>query len=80
MNSQKSMPDTKAISCNMRNFQLARIICESEEDNILAKLRKEGEKVPSVLDGDVVVVVSSFTNDRKLVHGHKPAHEVGQLC
>jgi hypothetical protein len=60
------MPDTKAISCNMRNFQLARIICESKEDNMLVKLRTEdtNPELPSVLDGDVVVVVSSFTNDR----------------
>jgi hypothetical protein len=45
------MPDTKAISCNMSNFQLARIICESPQDNMLVKLRKEIENsLPSVLD------------------------------
>jgi hypothetical protein len=48
----------------MRNFQLAQIICESDEDSMLVKLRKEVEKkVPSVLDGDVVVVVSSFATE-----------------
>jgi hypothetical protein len=56
------MPDTKAISCNMCNFQLAQIICKSPQDNMLVKLRKEIENsLLSVLDGDVVVVVSSFT-------------------
>ena len=64
MPDQKSIPDTKSISCNMRNFQLARITCESQEDNLLVKLRKEGaNQGTSVLDGDVVVVVSSFTEE-----------------
>ena len=60
---QKSIPDTKSISCNMRNFQLARITCESQEDNLLVKLRKETANQQSVLEGDVVVVVSSFTEE-----------------
>ena len=60
---QKSIPDTKSISCNMRNFQLARITCESQEDNLLVKLRKETANQQSVLEGAVVVVVSSFTEE-----------------
>ena len=46
---------------------------------MLVKLRKEVEKVPSVLDGEVVVVVYSFTNDGSLSPVNLPPMRSGSF-
>jgi hypothetical protein len=60
-NIQNELPKTLAIGFNCRSVSNARLTCTDKDKNMLYKLRNETEKiVPSVLDGRVHAVMSSY--------------------
>ena len=61
------IPNTQACTFNGRGFNQSRITCLDQNDNMLCKLRKEEKNVvSSVIDGQVVVVFSSFCEGKPL--------------
>jgi hypothetical protein len=70
---------TNTIACdfNCRKVNMSRMNCIDPRDNMVKRLRREKEKpVPSVADGRIVVVVTSFINLRVGHRGSLPMRSV----